>query len=149
MPQAGITRKNNYSLQSETKEKFMRHYKVLSYEYSDFEDQEWLDDNEGYTETALLNVTVEDEESGSRYDLYFDGVTVFTAVGNYRHADATNLEPAEDDWIDLYTELTDDCWPLVCDVKTISGPDLSDDDPTLDEQDDILAQVGTGRVRYN
>ena len=126
----------------------MRHYRVLNYDYSDYEDPEWLDD-EGYTETAVLNVTVEDEESGSRYNLYFDGVTVFTAVSGLRHVDATNLEPAGDDWIDLYTEMTDDCWPLVCDVETISGPDLTDDDPTQEEQIEILAQIGAGRVRYN
>ena len=123
----------------------MKHYKVLDYGYQDFEGENWIDD-EGYTESAVLAVSVQEEESGSEYNFFFDGVKVFTAVRNYRHYEATNLEPAEDSWVDMYMEMTEDCYPLVYDVYTISGPDLTEDEPTEDEQLYILNQIGSGRI---
>jgi hypothetical protein len=130
----------------EAKEYNVKYYKVIDFEYQDFEDQEWDSAEEGYTESAVLAVTVQEEGTANKYTFYFDGVKVYTAVKNYRHYAATRLEPAEDDWVDMYMEMTEDCYPLVYDVTTVSGPELTEEEPSEKEQRYILNQIGAGRI---
>lgn len=42
--------------------------------------------------------------------------------------------------------MDEDCYPVVTDVRAISGPELDDEEPTEEEQDYILSQIGSGYI---
>lgn len=124
----------------------MTKYKVLDFGYENFGEENWVAENIGYTQEATLVVTAENEETNAKYDFYFEDVTIFTSVRNFLHSNASAHEPAWDEWTEEYIEMDEDCYPVVTDVRAISGPELDDEEPTEEEQDYILSQIGSGYI---
>lgn len=120
----------------------MKKYKVIQYDFYNFGDPDLDLSSEGYEAVADLVVKVKEEGTNNSYEMTFPDVYTFTYISNYREDPGSRWEEPWTDWDDEETYLMDGSEELyVEEVKTLSGEDLTDDEPTEEEQDYILQQI--------
>lgn len=118
-------------------------FRVYAYNFFDLR-KENIYPGKGYEALANLCVELEDQETGSTYNITFYGVSTFTEILNYT---STYDEPKGINWTDWdegNTYLTDEYRELSerdIEIETLSGEDLPNDSLTEKEIREIFRQV--------